>query len=50
MDLLSQILNFWDERNNPENLAISLSLEASELLKNFQWRSSEEAINENVEK
>lgn len=43
------ILNFRDERNwkqyhNEKDLAISISLEASELLENFQWISSEEAI------
>ena len=27
-----------------KDLAISLSLEASELLENFQWKSSEEAV------
>ncbi|MED3201383.1 hypothetical protein ACWKTL_27925 [Bacillus toyonensis] len=47
MDILSQVLKFRNERNwkrfyNPENLAISLSLEVSELLENFQWKSSME--------
>ncbi|MFB3164722.1 nucleotide pyrophosphohydrolase [Neobacillus sp. 179-J 1A1 HS] len=53
-DLVSIITNFRDDRNwkqfhNPKDLAISLSLEASELLENFQWRSSEEAVKENIE-
>ncbi|WP_342746160.1 hypothetical protein [Paenibacillus donghaensis] len=26
----------WSERNNPKDLAISISLEASELLEHFQ--------------
>nr|WP_255256902.1 MazG-like family protein [Priestia aryabhattai] len=30
-------------------MAIFLSLKSSELLENFQWRSSEEAIKENIE-
>jgi NTP pyrophosphatase (non-canonical NTP hydrolase) len=43
------ILNFQDERNwkpyhNEKDLAISISLEANELLENFQWKSSEEAV------
>lgn len=44
-----KILNFSDERNwkpyhNEKDLAISISLEANELLENFQWKSSEEAV------
>lgn len=39
----------WNQTHNSMDLAISLSLEASELLENFQWKSSEEAINENLE-
>jgi len=40
--LVSQILRFRDDRNwkqfhNPKDLAISVSLEAAELLENFQW-------------
>ncbi|WP_423409018.1 nucleotide pyrophosphohydrolase [Heyndrickxia sp. MSNUG] len=43
------ILNFRDERNwkpyhNEKDLAISISLEANELLENFQWKTSEEAL------
>jgi NTP pyrophosphatase (non-canonical NTP hydrolase) len=43
------ILKFRDERNwkpyhNEKDLAISISLEANELLENFQWKSSEEAV------
>lgn len=46
---IKAILNFRDERgwkqyHNPKDLAISLSLEVAELLENFQWSSSEEAI------
>ena len=46
------IINFRDERDwkqfhNPKDLAISLSLEAAELLENFQWRASEEALDKN---
>ncbi|HIW11981.1 MAG TPA: nucleotide pyrophosphohydrolase [Candidatus Salinicoccus stercoripullorum] len=51
-DLMEEINQFRDERNwrqfhNSKDLALSLSLEASELLENFQWVSSEKAIAEN---
>lgn len=47
--LIQKLIEFRDQRNwkqfhNPKDLAISLVLEASELLENFQWKSSEEAI------
>ena len=52
--LVQKIDDFRDERNwrthhNPKDLAISLSIEASELLEAFQWRTSEEAWKENQE-
>ncbi|MHA4095914.1 nucleotide pyrophosphohydrolase [Bacillus cereus] len=48
-DLQKAVIKFRDERNwgqfhNAKDLAISLNLEASELLETFQWKSSEEAI------
>ena len=54
-DLKMRITKFRDDRNwaqfhNPKDLAISLSLEAAELLENFQWVSSEEALQKNREK
>lgn len=54
MDLMLKITEFRDERNwgkfhNAKDLSISLSLEASELLENFQWKNNEEAIKENIE-
>lgn len=53
--LREKILQFRDERNwqqfhNPKDLALSLSLEASELLELFQWKSSEEAVEKNLDK
>lgn len=47
-ELQTRIRQFRDERDwmqfhNPKNLAISISLEASELLEHFQWRSFEES-------
>lgn len=35
----------WSGNHDVRSLAISISLEASELLECFQWRSGEEAIN-----
>ncbi|MED4852859.1 nucleotide pyrophosphohydrolase [Caldifermentibacillus hisashii] len=51
--LINEIIQFRDERNwkqfhNPKDLAISLSLEASELLENFQWKTSDDAVKENL--
>lgn len=53
-DMMRKIIEFRDERgwasyHNEKDLAISISLEASELLENFQWRSSEEAVAESVQ-
>ena len=33
----------WIERDNPKDLAMSLSIEASELMEIFQWMHSDEA-------
>lgn len=48
-NIQDKILAFRDERgwkpyHDEKDLAISISLEANELLENFQWKSSEEAI------
>lgn len=53
-ELIQDILAFRDERNwrqyhNPKDLAISLSLEAAELLENFQWTAVEEAVEKRKE-
>lgn len=47
--ILERVLKFRDDRNwsqfhTPKDLAISLNLEAAELLENFQWKDSEEAL------
>lgn len=52
--LIGQLIEFRDERNwrqfhNPKDLAISLSLEAAELLEDFQWKTSEQAVEANFE-
>jgi NTP pyrophosphatase (non-canonical NTP hydrolase) len=46
--LLIKILEFREQRNwkqfhKPKDLAISLSLEASELLEHFQWKNDEQS-------
>ncbi|KIH70674.1 MazG-like family protein [Salinicoccus roseus] len=51
-ELIKEINKFRDERNwrqyhNPKDLSLSLSLEASELLENFQWLSAEEGAEKN---
>lgn len=53
-ELIEKINHFRDERDwrqyhHPKDLAISISLEASELLENFQWLTDEEAVKENEE-
>ena len=45
--LQNRIINFrdardWKQFHNPKDLAISLVLEATEVLEHFQWRSPEE--------
>ena len=45
-ETVDQVLRFRDERNwkqfhNPKDLAISISLEAAELLEVFQWSASD---------
>ncbi|APH06805.1 nucleotide pyrophosphohydrolase [Bacillus weihaiensis] len=52
--LIDKINRFRDERNwrqyhNPKDLAISISIEAAELLEDFQWITSEEALKRNGE-
>jgi len=37
----------WNQFHNPKDLSLSLNLEAAELLENFQWLSSEEAVKKN---
>ncbi|PFU39446.1 nucleotide pyrophosphohydrolase [Bacillus cereus] len=53
-ELTDKVIQFRDDRNwkqfhNPKDLALSLSLETSELLENFQWKSSNEAVAEKRE-
>jgi len=39
----------WSKFHNPKDLAISLQLEASEVLEHFQWKSEQE-IKEHIKK
>jgi NTP pyrophosphatase (non-canonical NTP hydrolase) len=46
-ELTKRIVDFrdardWKQFHNPKDLAISLSLEASEVLEHFQWKNKEE--------
>ena len=47
-DVLARIRKFRDERDwmqfhSPKNLAVSISIEAAELLEHFQWENGNEA-------
>src|SRR5260370_21678675 len=56
--LRKHVSNFRDERNwlkdnTPKNLAISISVEAAELLEHFQWKTDEqirEAVKDRTKK
>ena len=39
----------WMQFHNPKNLAISISIEAAELLEHFQWRTFEESDKHSVD-
>ena len=46
---MNDILKFrrdrdWEKFHTPRNIAISISLEAAELLENFQWQIGEEPL------
>ncbi|HBD02581.1 TPA: nucleotide pyrophosphohydrolase [Candidatus Collierbacteria bacterium] len=48
-ELIKLVIKFRDDRDwkqfhNPKDMAISLSLEASELLEHFQWKKSDEMV------
>ncbi|MDE4142664.1 nucleotide pyrophosphohydrolase [Phaeobacter gallaeciensis] len=40
----------WDKFHNPKDLAVSISVEAAELLEVFQWRSEGAPIDDEVKK
>ncbi len=46
-DLTNRIISFrdardWKQFHNPKDVALSLSLEAAEVLEHFQWKNGEE--------
>jgi len=54
-ELTDRIIAFRDARNwkqfhNPKDLAISLSLEAAEVMEHFQWKNAEEMAEHAVHK
>lgn len=54
-ETIEQVLNFRDERNwkqfhNPKDLALSITLEAAELLEVFQWSGSDTECEEKIDK
>jgi NTP pyrophosphatase (non-canonical NTP hydrolase) len=54
-ETINQVLKFRDDRNwsqfhNPKDLAISISLEASELLEVFQWSGTDVVCEAKIDK
>jgi len=54
-ETINQILKFRDDRewkqfHNPKDLAISISLEAAELLEVFQWSGADTSSDTKIEK
>lgn len=54
-ETINQVLKFRDDRNwkqfhNPKDLAISISLEAAELLEVFQWSGSDTVCEQKKDK
>jgi len=54
-ETIDQVLKFRDDRNwkqfhNPKDLAISISLEAAELLEVFQWSAEDVVCEEKIDK
>lgn len=54
-ETIDQVLKFRDDRNwkqfhNPKDLALSISLEAAELLEVFQWSGSDTVCEDKIDK
>ncbi len=54
-ETINQVLKFRDDRNwkqfhNPKDLALSISLEAAELLEIFQWSGSDTVCESKIDK
>ena len=41
-------LRDWKQFNNPKDLALSLTLEAAEVLEHFQWKATKEDIDKHI--
>jgi dCTP diphosphatase len=47
-ELMKRIRNFtrerdWEQFHSPKNLSMALSIEASEIMEHFQWKTAEES-------
>ena len=54
-ETINEVLNFRDERNwkqfhNPKDLALSITLEAAELLEIFQWSAGDTECTDKIDK
>ena len=54
-ETINQVLKFRDDRNwkqfhNPKDLALSITLEAAELLEVFQWSASDTECDDKMDK
>ena len=54
-DTINEVLKFRDDRDwkqfhNPKDLAISISLEAAELLEEFQWSAEDVVCTDKIDK
>jgi len=52
-EIIDELVKFrnerdWNQFHNPKDLALAISIEASELLEQFLWKNSEEAKKERV--
>lgn len=53
-EMIKEVIRFRNERkwqpyHNEKDLALSIVLESSELLENFQWKNSEEAVADSLQ-
>lgn len=53
-ELINEVNTFrserdWQQFHNPKDLSLSISIEAAELLENFQWKTSDESVEKNLD-
>ncbi|MFW6017163.1 MAG: nucleotide pyrophosphohydrolase [bacterium] len=53
-DIIKKIIKFrndrnWEQFHNPKDLAISISIEANELLEIFQWETAENVVQNKID-